>query len=259
MKKPIVAANWKMYKTIKESLTFIEKLNSTNLDFDNLRLIICAPFTSLNSLNNFIQSSNSSVELGAQNIHHESEGAYTGEISASMLSEHNIQHIIVGHSERRTLFNEDDELIVKKAKKVLEENFNLIFCIGETLEQREEGKTEKILEGELNCLLAIINKDKLGKIIFAYGPVWAIGTGLSASFDQVKDAHILVRKIISDYFNISSDQIDLVYGGSVKSTNANELSQINEVSGFLIGGASLDVEHYTKISKIINEVKKINV
>ena len=256
MKKPIIAANWKMYKTIKESLDFIEKLNSKSLDFDNLRLIICAPFTSLSSLNNFIQSSNSSVELGAQNIYHESEGAYTGEISAPMLSENNIKHIIVGHSERRTIFNEDDEFIVKKAKKVLEENFNLIFCIGETLEERKEGQTEKVLESQLKYLLEIINKNQLNKIIFAYEPVWAIGTGLSASVDQVKDAHILVRKIISDYFNISSDQIDLIYGGSVKSTNAKDISQINEVSGFLIGGASLDVEHYSKISKIINEVKK---
>jgi len=256
MKKPIVAANWKMYKTINESLDFIKKLNSTNLDFDNLRLIICAPFTSLNSLNNYIQSSNSSVELGAQNIYHELEGAFTGEISAPMLSENNIQYVIVGHSERRTIFNEDDEFIVKKANKVLEENFNLIFCIGETLEQREDGQTEKVLQGQLNYLLELIDKDHLDKIIFAYEPVWAIGTGLSATFEQVKETHTLVKKIISDYFNVSFDEIDLLYGGSVKSTNAKELSQINEVSGFLIGGASLNVEHYAKISKIINEVKK---
>ena len=257
MKKSIVAANWKMYKNIDDSLEFLEKLNSKELDYGNLRIIICAPFTSLFSMNKFIDSSNSNVELGAQNVYYEDEGAFTGEISAQMLKQNDIHHVVVGHSERRTLFNEDNSIVVKKAKKVLDENLNLIFCIGETLDEREGGKTENILEEQLNFLLSKINKDQLSKIIFAYEPVWAIGTGLSASVEQVKNAHILVRKIISDYFNVSPNDLNLLYGGSVKSSSANELSSIDEVSGFLIGGASLDVDHFCEISKIITEVKHV--
>ena len=257
MKKSIVAANWKMYKSIDDSLEFLEKLNSKELDYENLRIIICAPFTSLFSMNKFINSSNSNVELGAQNVYYEDEGAFTGEISAQMLKQNDIHHVVVGHSERRTLFNEDNSIVVKKAKKVLDENLNLIFCIGETLEEREDGKTENILEEQLNFLLSKINKEQLSKIIFAYEPVWAIGTGLSASVEQVKNAHILVRKIISDYFNVSSNDLNLLYGGSVKSSSAHELSSIDEVSGFLIGGASLDVDHFCEISKIITEVKHV--
>ncbi len=257
MKKSIVAANWKMYKTIDESVNFLEKLNLKKIDHEHLRIIICAPFTSLFSMNKYINSSNSKVELGAQNVYYENEGAFTGEISTQMLKESDIQHIIVGHSERRTLFNEDNSIVVKKAKKVLDENINLFFCIGETLEEREDGKTEKILEEQLNFLLTEINKEQLKKIIFAYEPVWAIGTGLSASVEQVKDAHILVRKIISDYFNVPSNELNLLYGGSVKSSSAHELSNIDEVSGFLIGGASLDVDHFSEISKIITEVKNV--
>jgi len=257
MKKSIVAANWKMYKNIDDSLEFLEKLNLKELDYGNLRIIICAPFTSLFSMNKFINSSNSNVELGAQNVYYEDEGAFTGEISAQMLKQNDIHHVVVGHSERRTLFNEDNSIVVKKAKKVLDENLNLIFCIGETLDEREGGKTENILEEQLNFLLSKINKDQLSKIIFAYEPVWAIGTGLSASVEQVKNAHILVRKIISDYFNVSPNDLNLLYGGSVKSSSANELSSIDEVSGFLIGGASLDVDHFCEISKIITEVKHV--
>ena len=255
MKEPVVAANWKMYKTIEESVNFVEKLKKKPLDWDEVHIILCAPYTSLFEMGNFLRG-DSFVSLGAQNLYWEQEGAFTGEISVGMLKACGVEWVIVGHSERRTRFGESDEDVCRKADVALQNGLSVIFCVGESLEERENGKTASVLQRQVMTLLSQLNEQLLRMVVIAYEPIWAIGTGLHATSDQIEESHRLIRGIIEKEFVGISGEVSILYGGSVNSENCRELSDVSEVNGFLIGGASLDADQFVEIATTITEVKK---
>tara|TARA_Y100001934_G_C12375541_1_gene788966 strand:+ start:3714 stop:4472 length:759 start_codon:yes stop_codon:yes gene_type:complete len=242
-KKPIVAGNWKMNKTPRDGLSFIADTQNLLLDIKNVSVIFSPPFTGLFEIN-----VTPPFYTAAQNCHWETSGAYTGEISLSMIKECGAKYVIVGHSERRQLFGESDEWVNKKMQSIINIGLKPILCIGETIEDREAGKTNQILTNQLEKGLNNIELSE--ECIIAYEPVWAIGTGLTADNQQIKLAHNLIRDIL----NIKSESADdyhILYGGSVNLDNANALIQIPGVDGFLIGGASLDLNSFASIVQIV--------
>jgi len=247
MIKPIVAGNWKMNKTPSEgnkfSLSLIDNLNSVN----DTNVIICPPFTGLTSI---VHSD--CYELGAQNCYFENSGAFTGEISVDMLVDCKVKYVILGHSERRTIFSEDDEVIGDKVMSVINANMIPILCIGETIEQLNKGLAKKTVYKQLKIGLSKV--DSLKDIVIAYEPVWAIGTGLTASIEKIDEIHSYIRDLLTEFYdNAESSLIPILYGGSVNSNNAEELINVDSVNGFLIGGASLDVEKFVDIIKIVDK------
>ena len=244
--KPIVAANWKMYKTPQEGVEFLSELNNLLLDKEKPSIIFCPPFTSLFHMNEML--SDLDFFLGAQNVYFESEGAFTGEISINMLESCGVQYVIIGHSERRHIFNESNNDINKKIHTVLEQEIFPIFCIGEQLEDRERNNTRPILMKQLKDGLLDIDEDMINNIIVAYEPVWAIGTGINAVPNQVEESHAMIRGILLDlYSNDIANDIPILYGGSVNPDNSEELIKTKGVDGFLIGGASLNLEMFSNI------------
>ena len=243
---PIIAANWKMNKTPSEGVKFYNKLNTILSDIKDTTIILGLPFT---GLNNF--SVKSPFFKAAQNCYWEEQGAFTGEISVLMIKNCGAKYIIIGHSERRHFFNEKNEEINLKIKATLKSKLKPILCIGETLVERKKNQTNNILEYQLKK--ALNNVDNIDDIIIAYEPIWAIGTGLSANEDQIKEAHLKIKDILLGLYHNSKD-IPILYGGSVKPNNAKKLIGVTGVSGFLIGGASLDIDSFTSI---INNTKII--
>ncbi len=254
MNRPVVAANWKMFKTQRESVEFVERLQKKTLDWERVKIILCAPFTALFDMGNSLRGDDR-ISLGAQNIHWESEGAFTGEISAEMLLACGVEWVIVGHSERRTLFGESDEDVCRKAAAALEAGLSTIFCVGESLQERESGDTSSVLRRQLGALLARLTKAQLRNLVVAYEPIWAIGTGLNATADQIADAHQILRSLTDETFSGAASDLVIQYGGSVNRGNCRELSEVSEVNGFLIGGASLDVDQFAEIVETVTEVK----
>ncbi|MBH31824.1 MAG: triose-phosphate isomerase [Candidatus Marinimicrobia bacterium] len=254
MIKPVVVANWKMFKTPSESVEFVDRLKNKILDWERVKIILCAPYTSLFEMGNSLMG-DGRIDLGAQNIHWESEGAFTGEISAAMLQACGVEWVIVGHSERRVLFGESDEDVCRKVMTAIEEGLSVIFCVGETIQERKAGKTSLVLGEQLGTLLAKLTEDQLRKLLIAYEPIWAIGTGLNATSEQIAETHHILRRIIEKTFPSAASQVAIQYGGSVNQGNCKELSEVSEVNGFLIGGASLDVDQFGEIVKTITEVK----
>ena len=251
IKKPIVAANWKMYKTPQEGVHFISELNNLLLDKEKPSIIFCPPFTSLFHMNEMI--SDLDISLGAQNVYFEKDGAFTGEISMSMLKSCGAQYVIVGHSERRHIFNESNKDTNKKLHTVLENDIVPILCVGEKLEDRESGNTRMILMEQLKDGLVGINKDMIDRMIIAYEPVWAIGTGVNALPSQVEESHAMIWEILLElYDNNIKNNIPILYGGSVKPDNSEELIRTKGVDGFLIGGASLNLDMFSKIIEIVH-------
>ena len=251
IKKPIVAANWKMYKTPQEGVFFISELNNLLLDKEKPSIIFCPPFTSLFHMNEMI--SDLDISLGAQNVYFEKDGAFTGEISMDMLKSCGVQYVIVGHSERRHIFNESNKDTNKKLHTVLENDIVPILCVGEKLEDRESGNTRMILMEQLKDGLVGINKDMIDRMIIAYEPVWAIGTGVNALPIQVEESHAMIWEILLElYDNNIKNNIPILYGGSVKPDNSEELIRTNGVDGFLIGGASLNLDMFSKIIEIVH-------
>ena len=239
IKKPIVAANWKMYKTPQEGVDFISELSNLLLDKEKPTIIFCPPFTSLFHMNEMI--SDLDMSLGAQNVYFEKEGAFTEEISVNMLKSCSVQYVIIGHSERRHIFNESNKDTNRKIHTVLDNEIIPIFCVGEKLDDRESNNTRTILLEQLEEGLAGVNIDALDRIIIAYEPVWAIGTGVNALPDQVQESHEMIRDILMElYDNNLNIDIPILYGGSVKPDNSEELINTKGVDGFLIGGASLN-------------------
>ena len=196
------------------------------------------------------------MSLGAQNLYWEQEGAFTGEISIGMLKDCGVEWVIIGHSERRILFGESNEDVCRKADAALQNGLSVIFCVGESLEERENGKTSRVLQRQMSALLSRLNEQLLRMVVIAYEPIWAIGTGLHATSDQIEESHRLIRGVIEKEFVGISGEVSILYGGSVNSGNCKELSEISEVNGFLIGGASLDAEQFAEIATTITEVKK---
>ncbi len=254
MRKIIVAGNWKMNKTIKESVELVEELKEMG-KFDNnkIEMIIAPPFTSLFEVSKTLK--NSKIKLSAQNMHYEKSGAFTGEISPTMLKEIGVEYVIIGHSERRHIFGEHDELLNKKLKSAIENGLNPIYCVGERLSEREEGKTFTIIDEQIKKGLSGISPDDIKKMIFAYEPVWAIGTGKTATPEIAEEVHSHIRELIKkEYGNVIGDYVIILYGGSVKPNNAFSLMSENDIDGVLVGGASLDASSFLEI---FEEAKRV--
>ena len=244
---PIVAGNWKMHKTPSEGASFVETTVNLLLDIKHVSVIFAPPFTGL-----FDMDVNPPFFSAAQNCHWEGSGAFTGEISVSMIQDCGAEFVILGHSERRHVFGESNDWINRKVKAVLAGNLKPILCIGETLDQREAGQTDLVLKEQLEKGLGGV--ETLENMVIAYEPVWAIGTGVTANNDQVEEAHASVRNFLKELYP-ESGIIHVLYGGSVNPGNAEELIQIPGVNGFLIGGASLDVGSFTSITRIVEHVQ----
>lgn len=251
MRRKVIAGNWKMNNNLAESQDLISKLiEGLSKDKINCDVIICPPYTSLSLSANLIKGS--AIKLGAQNMYFEESGAYTGEISASMIKSAGCEYVILGHSERRSIFGEKDELINKKIKKALSSGLKPIFCVGETLAERESGITNEIIKGQVYEGLKGFSENELDTIIIAYEPVWAIGTGKTATPSQAQEVHEFIRKLISDIFSTAAaDKIIIQYGGSVKPDNAMELLSQKDIDGALVGGACLKAESFLGIIKAV--------
>ena len=237
-------ANWKMNFNSSDTKSFLENWEKKDLNNKEVKTIFCPSFTELNTTAELLQNSDS--ELGAQNVYYLSNGAYTGEISCRMLKDLGCNWVIIGHSERRAIFGETDEMVCHKLNKLTSENMYPIVCIGETKDERENGKTEEVLSRQL--LVAFENQkgENIEHTVIAYEPVWAIGTGITATIDMISEAHQCIRNIFNTN-GFNGNEISILYGGSVTNENAAELSNITDVDGFLVGGASLDVEKFYAI------------
>lgn len=247
MRKKVIAGNWKMNKDLKESINLIsEIINGLNELAPGADVIICPPFTSLETAKTLIKDS--TVQLGAQNMCSEESGAFTGEISADMLLSVGCQYVILGHSERRSIFNESDELINKKIKLALSKGLKVIFCFGESLEDREKGTTFDVVRSQIENGLRDIENGGLSNIIMAYEPVWAIGTGKTATPEQAEEVHLFIRNLlIENYSPESAENMTIQYGGSVKPENSKELLSQPNIDGALVGGACLKADSFLGI------------
>ena len=242
-----------MNKTVPEAVEFVRGLINQVSEHKNTDIIVGPPFTALVPVDEVIKGSN--VKLSAQNMHYEDSGAYTGEISVSMLETSGCDFVILGHSERRQYFGEADALINKKLKKALTSKLDPIFCIGETIEERKSDKTEQVLERQVKDGLDGISKQGVTRITIAYEPVWAIGTGETATPEQAEEAHAFIRKLLGElYDNEISEKIRIQYGGSVKPANAEELLKKPDIDGALIGGASLKLDSFVEIINIADRL-----
>ncbi len=249
MRKKVIAGNWKMNKDLTESQNLISKIVSElGNEKLNCEVIICPPFTSLSEAAGLIKGS--AVKLGAQNMHFEENGAFTGEISAAMLKSVGCEFVIAGHSERRALFGETDQLVNKKIKKILSSGLKPIFCVGETLEERESGVMKDVIKRQVTEGLKDITANQLANIILAYEPVWAIGTGKTATPGQAEEVHAFIRGLIEEnYSSDAAENLTIQYGGSVKPDNAADLLSQQDIDGALVGGACLKSDSFIGIIK----------
>ncbi|MBI2523212.1 triose-phosphate isomerase [Candidatus Woesearchaeota archaeon] len=244
--KALIAANWKMNKDIKEAVSFVKSFEKLIKNAKNIDIVICPPFTLFSELNQLLK--NSKIKLGAQNMHFEDKGTFTGEISPLMLKDAGCEYVILGHSERRQYFNETDDLINKKVKSALRHNLKPILCIGETLQQRDNNKTREIIENQLINCLNDINENEIKNLVVAYEPVWAIGTGKNAAPEQAEEVHKFIRSLLLKIYNKKiSDNARIIYGGSVKPENIKCLMKMKNINGTLVGGASLDPKSFAEI------------
>ena len=245
---PLLAGNWKMYKTTPEAVETAQRLVELVADSAGVDIMIAPVFTALDPVSRVVR--NSRVALGAQNLYWEKEGAYTGEISADMLVSAGCQYVIIGHSERRQYFGETDETVNKKISAAITANLIPVFCIGETESERESGNTFSVLDKQVKDGLEGKVVDDLGSLVIAYEPVWAIGTGKTATNDQAQEAHKYIRSLIEGLFGTTlAESVRILYGGSVKPANVSELMAMPDIDGALVGGASLDAESFSKIVK----------
>lgn len=248
MRTPIIAGNWKMHKTIGESVSLIKELKALVKDVEDREIVVCPPFTALSAVGAEIKASN--IELGAQNMFYEKEGAFTGEISALMLKEIGCRYIIIGHSERRQYFNETNEMINKKIRLALKLGLSPILCIGETLKQREKNVTQNVVGDHIRNGLKSLTEKNMKNIVIAYEPVWAIGTGKNATAEQAEDVHVFVRDLLKKIFSKkTASNTRILYGGSVNPDNIKELMVKENIDGALVGGASLDALKFSMIVK----------
>jgi len=248
MRRPVIAGNWKMHKTISEAEILTKELKDTLKSVKEVDIILCPPFTALKSVFQVIEDAN--LKLGAQNMSWEEEGAYTGEISPAMLKDAGCDYAIIGHSERRGYLGEDDELVNKKIKLALAWSLIPIVCVGETLEQREKGAAETVVENQVRKDFAGLEGKDLEGLIIAYEPIWAIGTGKTATSEDADRMHELIRKILEkDYSPEIAERVRIQYGGSVKPENIDDLMAKENIDGALVGGASLKSDSFTRIVK----------
>src|SRR5689334_14716573 len=246
MRKPVMAGNWKMYKTPAETTAFFEKFRPLVEQSEHCEVVICPPYTNLAAAVDAAKGSR--VRVGAQNIAWAKEGAFTGEISGAMILATGATHAIVGHSERRQYFGETDETVLKRTQAALEFGLTPIVCVGERLEQRESGNTEAVLVSRVQKGIAGLTEEQFAKIVIAYEPVWAIGTGKTATPEIAADAHRAIRgQVLAKYGRGAADSVRILYGGSVKPDNVKTLMAQPEIDGVLVGGASLKPEDFASI------------
>ncbi|MBU1113159.1 MAG: triose-phosphate isomerase [Candidatus Omnitrophica bacterium] len=246
MRRTLIAGNWKMYKTISEALELVNNLKRELVDQDTVDVVICPPYTALSEVSDILNGSN--IGLGAQDLHWEEQGAFTGEISAAMLKDAGATFVIIGHSERRKYFFETDQSVNKKIIAAQSKNLTPIVCVGETLEEREENRTTQVVEKQLKQGLKNLNPESIEKLVIAYEPVWAIGTGRTATPGQAEEVHEFIRNWIkAEYSEELSSGLRILYGGSVKPSNIKELIGQPDIDGALVGGASLEKDSFAGI------------
>ena len=252
MRRTVIAGNWKMNKDLSEAIKLISEIKSNiGTKPENVDVIIFPPYISLETASTLIKGT--PVKLGAQNMHQESSGAFTAEISAPMLKSVGCEYVILGHSERRSIFGETDELINTKLKKAFTENLKPVFCIGETLEQREAGIMKDVIKNQVEKGLSDIPETDIDNLIIAYEPVWAIGTGKTATPEQAEEVHLFIRNLIADLYSTeTAEKIVIQYGGSVKPANAESLLTQPDIDGALIGGACLKADSFTAVINTVN-------
>jgi len=246
MRTPFVAANWKMFKTVHDAVVFIKQFQGMVKDFADIEIVVAPPFTALHAVAEAARHTN--IGVAGQNLYWEKEGAFTGEVSAPMLREAGAEYVIIGHSERRRLFQETDQTVNRKLMAALAATLTPIVCIGETLEEREAEQTLPVLDRQIKDGLDGLTGDQIAALVIAYEPVWAIGTGRNATPEQAGEAHAHIRTRIRQWFGgTAADQCHIIYGGSVKPDNIRELIAEEDVDGALVGGASLEVRSFTEI------------
>ena len=246
MRRPIIAGNWKMYKTLTEAIELVNGLKRNLYDITEADIVVCPPNTALDSVGEVLIESN--ISLGAQNVYWEKEGAYTGEVSANMLKDVGCKYVIIGHSERRQYFCETNDTVNKKIKSVLGAGLTPIVCVGEALTEREAGKTFDVIKGHVQNGLKDFKEEEVLKIVIAYEPVWAIGTGRTATPAEAQEVHAFIRKLLGGLWGKeAAEEIRIQYGGSVKSDNIATLMAQEDIDGALVGGASLKVDSFTEI------------
>lgn len=247
MRKPIIAGNWKMYKTVGEAVNFVDAFKEKTAGLSGVEMVLCPPFTALAAVARRLAGSG--IELGAQNMHWAPEGAYTGEIAPGMLREIGCKYVILGHSERRQYFGETDELVHKKVRAALEHGLAPIVCVGERLEERESGQTEAVVRRQVEGALAGLAPQQVAGLVVAYEPVWAIGTGKTATPEDADSVHAYCRQVLASlYGEAEAKKMCIQYGGSVKADNAAALMAKPNIDGALVGGASLKVESFAPIA-----------
>jgi triosephosphate isomerase (TIM) len=244
-RRPLIAGNWKMYKTEAQAEEFIQALLPLLSSMDGVDVAVCVPFTDLRAMVDSARGSR--VEVYAQNCHYEPEGPFTGEISVAMLDEVGTQGVVLGHSERREQFGETDRALARKVPAALAAGLTPILCVGETEEERDSGGTERKLRQQVRDDLGAVAKDQLAQVVVAYEPIWAIGTGRTATPEQAQEAIAFVRALVGDRDQQAAEAIRILYGGSVNAQNAPELLALSDVDGALVGGASLEAETFAQI------------
>ena len=250
MRTPIIAGNWKLNKTISEAVALTTALKALVVDETGVEIIVAPPFTALAAVNDVIANSN--IHLAAQDIYSEDSGAFTGEVSAPMLKDVGCDYVIIGHSERRQYFGETNESVNQKVKAALAHDLKPIICVGEQLEEREAGQTETVIEDHVTGGIVGLSATELLSCVIAYEPVWAIGTGKTATPDQAQEVHNFIRGLLTKTYSVEvASQVCIQYGGSVKPENATELMSQPDVDGALVGGASLEAESFAQIVKFV--------
>ncbi|MDI6704229.1 MAG: triose-phosphate isomerase [bacterium] len=246
MRKPIIAGNWKMNKTVQEACILVDALKKGLSDVRDVEIVVCPPFTALRDVGKAINGTN--IHLGAQNVYLEEKGPYTGEISPLMLKDLGCKYVIIGHSERRRYFGEDNELINKKVRKSLSCGLSPILCVGERLEERKAGRQEEVVYDHVVNGLTDLSKEDMMQVVIAYEPVWAIGTGVAATPEDAQEMHKFIRNILSSLHDRDlAEGVRIQYGGSVKPENISDLMAKSEIDGVLVGGASLNADSFVKI------------
>lgn len=246
MRIPVIAGNWKLYKKTAEALQLVQDLASRVKDVEDIEIVIAPSFTVLGPVRSLLFDS--PIAVAGQDCFWEEEGAYTGEVSPGMLVDAGCSHVIIGHSERRQIFGETDEKVNKKITAALRAGLTVFFCVGETLQEREAGETYTVLDRQLRSGLNNLTSSDMEKVILAYEPVWAIGTGRTATDEQAQEAHVFIRQLVAELFAATvADAVRIVYGGSVKPENISALMAQPDVDGALVGGASLTAESFAAI------------
>lgn len=255
-RKPMLAGNWKMHKTIEEAIDLTVRLKYACESLEDRDAVVCPPYTALQAVTETL--SDSEIEVGAQNMHFEEEGAYTGEISPEMVTDTGSDWVILGHSERREYFEEDSDILTKKLKAAIEHDLKVFYCIGENEDQREDGEVESVIQDQLESVLSDLDLEDFEEFIVAYEPLWAIGSGNPATPEQANEAHGIVRETLSELFDEDAgERTRVVYGGSVKPHNVNELMEQPHLDGALVGSASLSAEDFAAIIKYDQEETEI--